>query len=196
MSHTKRDQLFCNKFDSAAARVKSTVPFNVYRSEFEMIEKPDWYSISSEIKESLALFLLVGNELINAQNSTDSNIKESWKHTQNWISFEIGVACSINLDVWVICETNEINFPVPYLNNYHILSLESKPDIEWLKDKLQNYLDGKKYPCGFIKDLEFTCEHCASKYNLHTIAKKTDSIKCPTCLKNNILKYDWPRFNY
>lgn len=119
MSHTKLDREFCDRFDIAAARVG----VRVFRSEFETIEPPAWKTIKAQIGKSSAMFLLVGKELAKAQANVDisTEAREEWKHTQNWIAYEIGLACQRGINVWVICQRGVVqNFPVPYLNNYAI----------------------------------------------------------------------------
>ena len=102
LSHTKLDVECCDMFDRAAAREG----VKVFRSEFEELESPPWQTIKKEVVNSVALFLLVGEELVNAQNRSEASlvVKEKWKYTQNWISYEVGVACQKGIDVWVVCD--------------------------------------------------------------------------------------------
>jgi len=130
MSHTKLDRQFCNSFDIIASRIG----IKIFRSEFEEIKRPAWQTIRNEINNSIALFLLVGKELVKAQRLSETSIKasEKWTHTQNWIAFEIGVACHKGIDVWVICDNVTINFPVPYLNHYEIWGIDLDDEDAWL----------------------------------------------------------------
>lgn len=96
VSHNKYDEDFCNRFDLACA----SVGLERFRSEFEDIEKPAWKTINDEINHSNALFLLVGKELVNRQTVTAVSYNtDSWIFTQNWISYEIGVASAQKKDV-------------------------------------------------------------------------------------------------
>lgn len=90
ISHSKYDKDFCNAFDNACSRVG----LESLRSEFEDIEKPSWKTINQEIKKSNALFVLIGKELRNRQRNCliDTPEYTDWLFTQNWISYEIGVA--------------------------------------------------------------------------------------------------------
>ena len=101
VSHTKQDEKFCDIFDRACSRVG----IKAFRSEFEEIELPAWRTIKDAINKSTAIFFLVGKELVKNQQFGDSN----WKYTQNWIAYEIGVACQKGINVWAICDDVEIH---------------------------------------------------------------------------------------
>jgi len=186
LSHTKDDKEFCNRFDNAAA----SVGLRRFRSEFEKIEPPAWKTIKTEIDKSSALFLLIGKELVKSQESKS----EEWKYTQNWISYEVGLACAIKKDVWVWCEEQPINFPVPYLNNYVLYGFGStdEPYIGFLKIVLEGYNHGLKFPLGWGKR-GFKCPHnkCGAQFNLHNSMPKGSVFACPTCLREITLNEDW-----
>jgi hypothetical protein len=95
-SHTKLDSEFCDVFDRACARVG----LDAFRSEYESILPPAWQTIRNELRQSKALFLLVGKSLVNAQAIHSSGCD----YTQNWISYEIGIASQLGIDVWVLCD--------------------------------------------------------------------------------------------
>ena len=183
VSHTKYDESFCDRFDRVIARE----PIGAFRSEFEDFGVPAWRTIKEAMEESCAMFLLVGEELVKRQNfvNGDADIIRNWRHTQNWISYEIGLACQLNIDVWVLCDDVHINFPVPYLNNYHIKGLKDSGDFRWLRTKLKSYLQGGSYPYGFKREYRFACPHssCGSEFNLHTLLNPEDMIICPSCLR-------------
>ena len=106
VSHIQRDEQFCDLFDRACARAG----IRAFRSEFETIASPAWQTIEQQVSRSQAIFLLVGEELVKSQVRADPN----WKYTQNWIAYEVGLACQRNIDVWVVCDAKVvINFPVP-----------------------------------------------------------------------------------
>jgi len=90
LSHTKLDSKFCDRFDN----ICSTVGLARFRSDFADIRQPSWTTIKEELGQSRALFLLVGNELVKQQIAPDPN----WKYTQNWISYEVGLAHERNID--------------------------------------------------------------------------------------------------
>lgn len=189
LSHTKLDKDWCDQFDIMAARVG----LKVFRSEFESIDAPAWKTIRNEIARSSALFLLVGKELVKAQASLDPKERESWKFTQNWISYEVGVACQREIDVWVSCDSVRINFPVPYLNNYTLYGLTGTPPKhigrDFWKCALELYLGGGN--SSLDKDRRCDCPYCGSVFNLHSILDDGDEAVCPTCLKVMLFAHGW-----
>jgi len=191
MSHTKLDSECCDKFDSAAARVG----VRVFRSEFETIESPAWRTIKDEMNKSSALFLLVGKELVKAQALSRANKEtmEEWKFTQNWISYEIGLACQQGIDVWVICDNVKINFPVPYLNNYDVwgIRLEVPKSLEWIKSVFEAYSEGGSFPIGKFPVKKCRCPSCGAVFNLHSQIPKGGEVLCPTCLKLMVFHDGW-----
>jgi hypothetical protein len=183
LSHTKLDKDYCDRFDSVAVREG----LKVFRSEFEEIGIPAWKTIKEEINNSLALFLLVGGELVKAQESSvsDRNAQEDWKHTQNWISYEVGLACQRGIDVWVVCDSVNINFPVPYLNNYAIwgISRDIPQDLKFWRGIFRGIASNFACPVGKVPEKVFTCSHCGAVFNLHSVVPARMEILCPTCLK-------------
>jgi len=182
ISHTKKDKKFCDEFDNAVARVG--IPS--FRSEYEHIEKPAWKRINHEINESIAFFLLVGEELVNSQESND----EKWRYTQNWIAYEVGVAAHAGKDLWVICDKVSINFPIPYVNNYLISGVKDESSFDYIRTVLKNYKKGYNYPCPLTYpeipfDFRVVCPHddCKLEFNLHNRVKEGGAINCPACLK-------------
>lgn len=135
VSHTKRDEKFCDEFD----RVCAGVGIKRFRSEFETIPPPPWKTIKKAIDKSVALFFLVGKELVNSQDSDDPQ----WRYTQNWIAYEIGLACERGIDVWAICDDVLINFPMPYINNYLTVGLKHKTAFNYLKLAWRDIKEGK-----------------------------------------------------
>jgi hypothetical protein len=192
MSHTKLDTGFCDRLDIVASRVG----IKVFRSEFETLETPPWKTIREEMRKSSALFLLVGNELVKAQSASETNLmeKEKWKFTQNWIAYEIGLACQLEMDVWVVCDSVNINFPVPYVNNYDIWGIQptNKSSLNFYKFAFAEYCQGRPFPVDIIftdlKGVEysrtFTCPHCGAVFNFHSALPKDMETLCPSCLGN------------
>ena len=190
LSHTKLDKDFCDRFDIAAARVG----LKFFRSELESIQPPAWATIQGEIEKSSALFLLVGKELVGAQASADEATRREWKFTQNWISCEVGMACQRQIDVWVICDNVQINFPVPYLNNYEFYGLrpEEQFGLDWWKDKFERYKAGGNFRVEDYQARNFKCLGCGSLYNLWSDADPGHELICPTCLSKTTLPKGFP----
>jgi len=191
MSHTKLDKDFCDRFDLAAPRVG----VKVFRSEFEDLQYPEWKTIKDEINKSAALFLLVGQELVKSQALAETNTeaRDKWKFTQNWIAYEVGVACQRGMDVWVMCDSIPINFPVPYVNNYdvHGLNPEFKPQLDFLKAILFAYVQGRNWPADEKSSWRFQCPHCKAIYNICSQIGKGVVINCPTCLNSLTFPDGW-----
>jgi hypothetical protein len=188
MSHTKLDKDFCDRFDVIAAREG----VKVFRSEFEEFKQPAWRTIKEAIEESSIMFLMVGEELVKAQelSSNSPKINENWKHTQNWISYEVGLACYKGMDVWVICDSVKINFPVPYLNNYVLWGIKPSEanDLKWWRNLFQLFAKGTTCPIGSVPEKEVTCINCGAIFNLHSNVHPRASITCPSCLKELLFK--------
>ena len=181
-SHTRLDKETCDKFDVEAARVG----VKVFRSEYEQISPPAWKAIRDEIKCSSALFVLIGPELVKSQEES----RKQWQYTQNWIAYEIGVACAFEKDVWVVCDKVNINFPVPYLNNYcpGIIDVSQKFEAAIL----EFYREGGGFPLGtWGRGIKCPYEDCESVYNLHMSVPKGRKVICPTCLRDMLFDIDW-----
>ena len=177
-SHTKLDSDFCNVFDIACARVG----IRAFRSEYESIQLPAWQTIRNELRESKALFLLVGKALVDAQRTHSSD----WEYTQNWISYEIGIACQLGIDVWVLCDEVEINFPVPYLNNYIPYTIRNEGNFSKFVRVLQNYANEKTYNLNNEDSVTCCYSDCSISYNLPAKVPKGGKIVCPCCLRRMV----------
>ena len=140
--------------------------------------------------KSIAMFLLVGKQLVTHQASSTPD----WKYTENWIAYETGLACRKGIDVWVLCDGVEINLPVPYLNNYEIHGMSSKQKFEWLRGILEFYNKGDTFPAplgsGEVGRKYTNCPNsdCGIDFNLHSILSSGQTIKCPQCSKDMLFE--------
>jgi len=196
MSHTKLDGKFCDRFDNAAA----SVGVSRFRSEFETIKPPTWKTIKKQMDRSSAMFLLVGKELVKAQAMSDKYKKhrDKWKHTQNWIAYEVGLACQKGIDVWVVCDVEvTLNFPVPYLNNYCAYGMSRVEDknfkgfgfIRWV---LEEYSKKETFALGRgNRNTKCTHKNCGAEFNLQTMLYKEQEIVCPTCCQTIVFPNGW-----
>lgn len=175
-SHTKDDTEFCDIFDRACARVG----IDAFRSEYETIEPPAWQTIRDELSQSQALFFLIGRALVEAQEAHTAQ----WEYTQNWISYEIGIASALDIDIWVLCDGVKINFPVPYFNNYIPYTIRTEKNFKYLVMVLQDYQDGLKYNITEENKIECPYYDCGIVFNLHAVVKKESKVVCPCCLRN------------
>ena len=187
VSHTKKDERFCDEFDRACARVG----IKSFRSEFETISPPPWQTIRDAMRKARAMFLLVGPELVATQALPYE--QEAWKYTQNWIAYEIGLACQHNIDVWVLCDQDvEINFPVPYFNNYAPYGLRSKKNLDCMIAILNAYNQGSTFDLG-TWDRATCCAYndCQIEFNLHAYLPPGGRLKCPGCLQPLVWEDGW-----
>jgi len=176
LSHTKLDSAFCDRFDNICANVG----IRRFRSEFAYIDKPSWRTIKEQLGNSVALFLLVGKKLVEQQANP---FNPDWKFTQNWISYEVGIAHQRNIDVWVICDSVEINFPVPYFNNYKPDGLEPPDAMEYIEGVLHMYRRGYRFTFKANEGrLHTSCATCNIEFNLHSSLQAGRVIICPQCL--------------
>ncbi|MFA4958146.1 MAG: hypothetical protein WC556_14350 [Candidatus Methanoperedens sp.] len=173
ISHTKKDKKFCDEFDRVVARVG----VRAFRSEFEAIEKPAWETIRDAINNSVAIFFLVGKELVKNQEYGDFG----WRYTQNWIAYEIGVACQKGIDVWAVCDNVEINFPMPYINNYFTEGLKRKESFEYMRRRLEDYKNKLSFPFP-VEPHGIVCGNCGIEFNLYVSLDPGEKIRCPQCL--------------
>ena len=183
VSHTKKDKGFCDAFDNVCA----SVGMKRFNTDFEIIPKPAWETIKEEMNKSIALFFLVGAELVKSQNLNDAD----WRYTQNWIAYEMGLACQLGIDVWAICDDVLINFPMPYINNYLTVSLRHRPAFDYLREILEDYKEGRNFPFPYVNNfgdnfgVRCPYEDCQIEFNLHeNIQPGDDPIKCPQCLRD------------
>ena len=179
LSHTKLDGKFCDRFDNICA----TVGLARFRSDFAAIKKPSWKTIKQELNNSSALFLLVGHELVKQQSAPSPD----WKFTQNWISYEVGLAHERNIDVWVVCDTVEINFPVPYFNNYAPFGLEPGNAMQYMEEVFETYHNGDTF--SPVSPYWTKCGLCGIHFNLHAVLTPGQEIVCPQCLE----KIQWEK---
>lgn len=176
VSHTKKDEEFCNEFDKICARVGIIA----FRSEFEELLTPVWETIKDAMNKSVALFFLLGKELVNSQDRGDPE----WRYTQSWIAYEIGLACQKGIDVWAICDDVLINFPMPYINNYLPASLKHRTAFDYMRGVLENYNKGVSYPTPTNKTIHCHYDDCEMGFNLHVRLQHGEKIRCPQCLRD------------
>jgi hypothetical protein len=124
ISHSRRDAetvaAFCNIF----ARTQLRAVF----LEFENYLIPPWTQIKNEVQQASAVFLLLSPEL----NSSN--------FTQNWVSYEVGLACMSNKPVWVYEQwQNPVKFPVPYLTDYIVFDRNNRAHREAIKQHVEKY---------------------------------------------------------
>lgn len=97
------------------------------RAEFESYNVPPWNAIKGWMESSSTLFLLIGPNL----KSTD--------YTQNWVSFEVGLAAGMGREIWVFEQNGrEVHFPVPYLDHYMLYDY-GKTNADYIRSIIDAY---------------------------------------------------------
>ena len=124
LSHSKKDISIIDTFKQAfsSSNVKPIL------MEYENFQNPPWKEIQNKIRTSSALFVLLGPNLKNSD------------YTQNWVSYEVGIADSFNKPIWVFEDiNNQILFPIPHVNNYLIYDPSLTESLEYLQTIIKSY---------------------------------------------------------
>ena len=124
ISHSKRDEHTVNAF----CRVFAQTTIRAVLEEFEMYAVPPWAKIAKDVQEASAVFLLLSPQL----NSTP--------YTQNWVSYEVGLACAMKKPVWVYEQSQApVHFPVPYLTDYVLYDPASREHLDAITKLVKSY---------------------------------------------------------
>jgi len=158
--------------------------------EFEDVTAPPYLSIRDNVNKSDALFVLLSEHLVDKQ------------HTNNWVSFEVGLAANqerpetngkamhspFGLDIYVFEPLDQhIDFAVPYFTHY-MRYPTTEAAFKWLRDRLR---DGSLARSGFSiscawEDCKITFDYLSRFY--------TDSYYCPACRREVIFKKSYKDF--
>jgi len=90
-------------------------------------------------------------------------------YTQNWVTFEVGVAAGCNKPVLVLEEINNItDFPIPYVSDYYQYQLDDNEDRKGIGKVLNNIYKIKTNSVRVANDIPVTCAHndCNARFNL------------------------------
>jgi hypothetical protein len=124
ISHSKNDEVAINAFSRAFAQTTIRAVFE----EFENYVVPPWAKIAKDVQESSAVFLLLSPHL----NHTS--------YTQNWVSYEVGLACAMKKPVWVYEQWQApVHFPVPYLTDYILYDPTCQQQLAAIKNLVNSY---------------------------------------------------------
>lgn len=188
LSHTGKDSDFCNIIDDAIKKIG----FKVFRASLEERQYPQWKWIQDAMNNSNVLILAVGKELVKNQSSHS----KEWHFTQNWISYEIGLASEREIDIWVICDDVRINFPIPHLTFYLPYSLRRDDVLKNFNWHFTLYQTRQRMPYPLTEDQKvwcIVCPYCHNEYNLYANIPKGQTVVCPTCLIELLFPYDFPK---
>jgi hypothetical protein len=174
VSHSQYDKDIRKDF----SEIFATAGIKAKYMEFEKLMPPAWKEIKQQLKQSEAVFLLLG-----------PNIRRS-SYTENWVAFEVGLACAFDKEVWVFEPINSnINFPVPYVTDYVLYNLEVEGNFDYIRGCMEVYkpvvpfvpLGADKrtrrcVPNGILTNC--TNSNCKMEFHLHT---DVQMLYCPSC---------------
>lgn len=160
--HSRRDTYPPNFFDKAGGKAN----VRLWEAEWFEMEGPPWVNLEKQIRKCKATFVLKG-----------PNIAASL-YTSNWVSWEIGVAASIKMDVWVFESLRSPVFmPIPYLTDYVVYDPDDSLHVAFVANLLESYGQGEPVFQGIPLD----CASCYIHYNLHTAL---NGWNCPACQRS------------
>jgi hypothetical protein len=184
ISHSSKDhkilEFFRQLFDDSGVK-----PVFMEFESWSRNNMPNWIWIREQIQKSRALFLILTKNIVEKP------------YTQNWIAFEIGVACSTNppIPVYVFRE-EDVKFPVPYLTWYFDEPFSSL-DHSRPKDFSEIFLEFFRHILRYTvfvnivlseiynmnkkddwKETSLTCSKCKLDFNYFGFNSK---INCPCC---------------
>ncbi len=183
VSHSKYDEEMVASFDRVFARtgVKSVC------MEFEKMNSPEWKAIRDAVSFSTATFVLLGQ-----------NVNRSI-YTQNWVAFEVGLACAMDKKVWVFEQTSSnVNFPIPYVTDYMLYnSLEKTDAFDYIRRIIEGYGERTYFNKVGVPIVEIPkgqaikCSECDSRFNFHYVLDSSSKqrfakfvLTCPLCRQN------------
>lgn len=171
VSHSKYDKDIINFINNAFATSKVEAKY----MEFENIPEYPGRYIANEVRNSSALFVLLGY-----------NITRNL-YTSNWIAYEVGLAKASNIPIWII-ETfdsnlsNFIKFPIPYCDYLFLYKLHDDKYVKYLRNVIIKYYEGILKPLfpHYQEWLNITCPYnnCRSQFIL---CNHTNILHCPVC---------------
>ena len=127
ISHSRKDAEAINAFCQVFARTTIRAVFE----EFENYVVPPWVKIKNDVQRSSAVFLLLSPYL------------SETAYTQNWVSYEVGLASALNRPVWVYERwQNPAHFPVPYLTDYVVYDPQSREHLDAVIRLVESYDPG------------------------------------------------------
>jgi len=124
ISHSKRDKPTVDAFCNVFARTQ----LRAFLAEFEAYAVPPWLQIKNWVQQSSSLFVLLSSHL------------QETPYTQNWVSYEVGLACGLDKPVWVYEQwRSPVIFPVPYLTDYVVYDPASQEDLNAIRQLVEVY---------------------------------------------------------
>lgn len=175
-SHSKHDKKILTYFDEIFARTNLSA-FRASLEDFPRGEDPS-KTIEDAIKESVAVFVLLGSGILKSQ------------FTMSWVGYEVGLAKAWMKPVWVFEWIEDmIDFPTPHVDHYILYSMEEfRP---YLRDLIEAYETGllgilPKRPLQAWKwrtgGKEILCGNCSARFYIYQ--DLPTGWKCPACRRD------------
>lgn len=175
VSHSKYDVEMVNFFTNITSRegIKNYfMEWEDLKNEYPAKRISD--IIKSNWTENINMVIvLLGPNLANPPNR---------HYTQNWVTFEVGVAAGCNKPILVLEEINNItDFPIPYVTDYYQYELNSNEDRKNIGQVINNIFKIKTNNVSIPNNIPKTCAYddCNARFNLWM--RYSDNISCPVC---------------
>ena len=124
-------------------------------------------SNSAMYEDTRAVVVLLGRSLENPPSP---------QYTHNWVNYEVGVSAGCNKPVWVFEQFNEfINFPIPYVTNYCLYTLEDKGHAQFIGDRFKALYALRQ---NVNAPYRIQCAICHAEFNYWSTQA---NIHCPVC---------------
>jgi len=124
LSHSRLDSRIITIFNNTFTGTEVKPIF----MEYENFVNPPWSAIKSSIESSSALFVLLSNSL----RASD--------FTQNWVSYEVGIADEAHKEIWVFEDiNNQAIFPIPKVDHYVLYDANYSESLNYLKTIIRSY---------------------------------------------------------
>lgn len=134
ISHSSKNTELVNRVQRALRNVSVDPLF----AEFEPDEFPPFRKIERMMRSSEAAFLLLTPEI------------KATEHTQNWVSYEVGLAQAFDKNLYVFEKRNRTQrFPVPYLTHYYLYDPSKSTEISVLEEAASEVEESRKVGSWF-----------------------------------------------
>lgn len=168
VSHSRRDKKLLASFDRVFAQVG--VPRVLFEFEEASQSKPAWHNILERIRESDAVFLLLGANVVRT------------RYTQNWVAFEVGISSAFQKPVWVFESSRTVvEFPIPYLNAYFVFDDREigvlSTQYKMIKGIIESFKPGES--SKRLKGAFVGCADCGVEFMLYP--EDIVEFVCPSC---------------
>lgn len=137
--------------------------------EFEDVAPPPWSVIKYNVVRSNCVIVSLSRPLASYD----------YRHTQNWIDFEVGLACAFDKHVWVLEPwREEIDFAVPYCTHYSLFESDNVDHLKYFKEKFEEYSRTSRPHTQNTFLRRCAKESCGVAFYLMS---DVDEFRCPSC---------------